>query len=250
MKRHGRSHSDRWEKGFALLSRFRARKGHCCPSRLYVDGNYRLGEWVAFQRRRHHEGMLAEQRKQRLDAIGFVWNAQDRLWERGLITRLNFKRREGHCCPSRHHVEGNFKLGQWVSVQRYRKDLLKVERKRRLDAIGFIWDWTGDYVWEQNFAALLKFKRRRGHCRVPISYSEGNLKLGLWVSAQRRNTLVMSAERRARLNKIEFMWRTPTSHTASTDKTSSWHRVTCVKGPAAGRYSPRSGAPRRVRCWK
>ena len=101
-------------------------------------------------------------------------------------------------------MEGNFKLGQWVSVQRYRKDLLKVERKRRLDAIGFIWDWKGDYVWEQNFAALLKFKRRRGHCRVPISYSEGNLKLGLWVSTQRRNTLVMSAERRARLNKIEI----------------------------------------------
>jgi len=30
-----------------------------------------------------------------------------------------FRRRESHCCPSRHHMEGNFKLGQWVSVQRY-----------------------------------------------------------------------------------------------------------------------------------
>ena len=24
-----------------------------------------------------------------------------------------FRRRESHCCPSRHHMEGNFKLGQW-----------------------------------------------------------------------------------------------------------------------------------------
>jgi len=209
--RRGVSHTDRWEKGFALLSRFRARKGHCCPSRLYVDGNYKLGEWVAFQRGLHHKDMLTEERKQRLDAIGFVWNPQDRLWERGLITLLNFKRREGHCCPSRHHVERNFELGQWVSVQRYRKDLLKVERKRRLDAIGFVWDWY-DYRWERGFKALLKFKRREGHCRVPIFHNEGNHRLGRWVSTQRRHRKEMSAERKARLDKVGFVWNSEMGH--------------------------------------
>jgi hypothetical protein len=80
-------------------------------------------------------------------------------WESGFAALAKFRAREGHCCPWRNHVERGFKLGQWVSVQRYRKHLVPVERKRRLDGIGFVWDWR-DYLWEQNFAALLKFKRR------------------------------------------------------------------------------------------
>jgi hypothetical protein len=129
-------------------------------------------------------------------------------WERGFATLSKFRRREGHCCPSRLHAEGNFELGQWVSVQRYRKDLLPIERKRRLDAIGFIWVWR-DYLWEQNFAALLEFKRREGHCRVKIVYKENDLKLGWWVATQRRNRKEMSAERRGRLDKIGFVWHAP-----------------------------------------
>lgn len=129
-------------------------------------------------------------------------------WERGFATLSKFRAREGHSCPSRRHVEGKFKLGNWVAVQRYHKDLLSAKRKRRLDAMGFVWDWR-DYFWEQNFAALLKFKRREGHCRVPAFHREGDLKLGLWATTQRRKRKIMLAERRARLNKIGFVWNPP-----------------------------------------
>jgi hypothetical protein len=126
-------------------------------------------------------------------------------WERGFVALSKFRAREAHCCPERHHVEGKFKLGQWVSVQRYRKDFVPVERKRRLDRIGFVWDWR-DYLWEQKFAALLKFQRRKGHCCVPTLHRESRLRLGWWVVMQRRNKKQMSAERRKRLNKIGFVW--------------------------------------------
>jgi hypothetical protein len=63
-----------------------------------------------------------------------------RRWERGFAALRKFRAREGHCCPSRRYVEGGFNLGQWVSVQRYHKGLLSTERKRRLDAIGFVWE--------------------------------------------------------------------------------------------------------------
>ena len=127
-------------------------------------------------------------------------------WERGFAALSKFRAREGHCCPSRNHVERGFKLGQWVSVQRYGQHLLPVERKRRLDGIRFVWDWI-DYRWEQGFTALLKFKRREGHCCVPISHNEGKMRLGWWVSTQRVRRRELSAERRARLNKIGFVWR-------------------------------------------
>jgi len=95
-----------------------------------------------------------------------TWDYRVEHWARGFAALAKFRAREGHCCPSRHYIEDNFKLGQWVSVQRYRKDFLPVERKRLLRSIGFVWN-ARDQLWEQNFAALLKFKRREGHCCVP-----------------------------------------------------------------------------------
>jgi hypothetical protein len=127
-------------------------------------------------------------------------------WEKGFAALAKFRVRKGHCRPSRYHIEGKFKLGQWVTIQRYYKDALSAKRKRRLDAIGFVWNWR-DYLWDRGFAALLKFKRREGHCRVPSLHSEGNYKLGYWVSTQRRYKKVLSAERKTRLNKVGFIWK-------------------------------------------
>ena len=132
-------------------------------------------------------------------------------WEKGFTALSRFRAREGHCLPPRRHAENNFKLGQWVSVQRYRGDQVPAERRRRLDAIGFVWDFKA-YRWEQGFAALLKFKRREGHCRVPISHNEGNHRLGWWVSTQRRRRKEMSAERKARLDKVGFVWNSEMGH--------------------------------------
>ena len=133
-------------------------------------------------------------------------------WERGFAALSKFRRRKGHCCPPQHHLEGKYNLGHWVTTQRYLKDDLSVERKRRLDRIGFVWNWR-DLLWEQGFTALLKFKRREGHCRVPAFHNEGSYKLGYWVSTQRRYKKLykkeMSTERKARLNKIGFVWKAP-----------------------------------------
>ena len=126
-------------------------------------------------------------------------------WERGFAALKKFKAREGHCQVLQSHLEGTFKLGQWAKVQRYSKDIIAANRKRRLDAIGFVWD-SHERRWEKGFAALKKFKAREGHCLVPNSYSdETRFKLGHWVNNQRNNKQ-MSAERRMRLTKIGFVW--------------------------------------------
>jgi hypothetical protein len=139
---------------------------------------------------------------------------QTERWESGFAALSKFPAREGHCCPLQRHVEGKFKLGKWVSVQRYHKEFLLPKRKRRLNAIGFVWDWR-DNRWEQNFAALLKFRRREGHCCVVTFHREGDLKLGHWVATQRRNKKRMSACRRARLNKLGFVWNVYMTFTAA-----------------------------------
>ena len=88
-------------------------------------------------------------------------------WEQGFAALCKFRRRKGHCCPPQRHVEGKYNLGPWVITQRYLKDELSVERKRRLDRIGFVWNWR-DFAWERGFAALLKFKRTSGDARPAL----------------------------------------------------------------------------------
>ena len=97
-------------------------------------------------------------------------------WERGFAALTRFRAREGHCCPPQTHVEGKFRLGQWVSVQRYLKDKLSGERTRRLDRMGFVWNFS-EYRWNNGFKSLLKFGKRKGHCRVPAVHCEKNTNL-------------------------------------------------------------------------
>ena len=61
---------------------------------------------------------MPAERRQRLDAIGFVWDPLERRWEEGFAALSTFKAREGHCHVPSNHVEGTFRLGQWVGVQR------------------------------------------------------------------------------------------------------------------------------------
>ena len=193
-------HEHAWEKGFAALTKFKAREGHCRVPLFHMLGGYKLGQWVAEQR--HREAVLSPKRKKRLNSIGFIWDPFEHAWEKGFEALTKFKAREGHCRVPQFFVTRTYKLGQWVGVQRVQADTLSPERKKRLNAIGFIWD-DKEHAWEQGFAALTKFKAREGHCRVPQSHIEGKYRLGQWVANQRAK---VSAERRKRLNAIGFVW--------------------------------------------
>jgi Helicase associated domain len=140
-----------WEKGFASLTKFKAREGHCRVPQRHVEGTFRLGQWVSVQR--HGRDTMSAERRQRLDAIGFVWDPYEGGWEEGFSALTTFKSREGHCRVPQRRLEGTFKLGQWVGVQRHGRDTMSAERRQRLDAIGFVWD-ARESSWEEGFAAF------------------------------------------------------------------------------------------------
>ena len=62
------------------------------------------------------------------------------------------------------------------------------------------------HIWEEGFAALVRFKQREDHCRVPNKHKEDDYNLGTWVGHQRVNKDTLSPERRQRLDEIEFVW--------------------------------------------
>lgn len=194
----------RWEKGLSALAKFRARTGHCRVPVRHFEGRFELGRWVALQRMAKDK--ILSKYRERLNAVGFIWDLHEYAWEGGFAALTMFKAREGHCRVPRYHLEGECKLGQWVSVQRLSRSDLSIERQERLDAAGFVWDGRKHY-WENGFAALAEFKAREGHCRVPSLHIENNFKLGLWVTTKRRSKEKMPVKLRSQLNKIGFVWR-------------------------------------------
>ena len=74
----GIRHGHIWEEGFAALVRFKQREGHCKVSKGHNQkvGDYNLGTWVGTQR--NTKDTLSPERRQRLDEIGFVWDARKR----------------------------------------------------------------------------------------------------------------------------------------------------------------------------
>ena len=128
-----------WDEGFKALLSFKEREGHCRVPRLHIEAGYRLGQWVTVQRYYNRQLLLRPGRKARLDAEGFIWSRRDWLWERAFAAMHRFKQREGHCFVPALHIEDGIKLGYWTSVQRRMKKKMQLQRKERLDEVGFVW---------------------------------------------------------------------------------------------------------------
>ena len=103
-----------------------------------------------------------------------------------------------------------------TGLQRAQRQIISSECKARLDEVGFVWDALEER-WENDVAALTKFKEREGHCEVPYRHIEGLFKLGGWVANQRQRQRegTLSPARKARLDALGFRWHSNKPSTAA-----------------------------------
>ncbi|MDC1329428.1 helicase associated domain-containing protein, partial [Pseudomonadales bacterium] len=80
-----------------------------------------------------------------------------------------------------------------------------LERKQRLDDLGFVWDPLSE-AWEEGFTALKAYKKRYNDCHVPQAHKLNGYKLGTWVSNQRIAKDQMLSEHKKRLDDLGFVW--------------------------------------------
>jgi hypothetical protein len=182
-----------WEEGFSYLKLYHEREGNCRAPNNQKENGFRLGQWMAVQRL--NKDKISSERRQRLDDLGFVWNALETDWEEGLRYLKIYKGRAGHCRVSQRHKENGFRLGQWVIVQPVNKEKMPSERRQRLDELGFVWD-PREADWEDGLSYLKIYRGRAGHCRVPQRQKENGFSLGQWASRQRQSKDTLSLERR------------------------------------------------------
>ncbi|KDU80239.1 restriction endonuclease family protein [Chlamydia muridarum] len=199
--------SDGWYEQFGVLLDFRKEHGHCRVPREYPK-NPQLASWVHVQRRCFKAGKLSEDKIERMNEIGFIWDVPEGAWEENFLELRHFQEEHGHCRVPREYPK-NPQLATWVRNQRndFKEGKLSEDRITRLEEIGFIWK-VFEGAWEENFLELQRFQEEHGHCRVPSRYPE-NPQLASWVHVQRRcfKAGKLSEDRITKLEEIGFIWK-------------------------------------------
>ncbi len=196
------------------------------PSRYKTIEGYSLGSWLSSQRKvRAGEqlGYLDDNRIAKLDAIGMRWeSAADLSWQRFYDAAKKYYEENGDLNVKALYVSKNgVRLGQWISnIRTYKRSGIKSnylapERIAQLEEIGMIWDQP-DYIFERNFAALVKYHQRFGDANAPVDYvTEDGIRLGVWLHAQkskiRKGMSTITDSQIERLSGLGVTWDTRVS---------------------------------------
>jgi hypothetical protein len=132
-------YEQKWEEGFKELSDYKKEKGDCLVPGLYkTENKYSLGRWVSSQRQK--KKILSQKQIQRLDQLGFIWDALKQRWEEGFKELSDYKKEKGDCLvPGLYKTENKYSLGRWVLTQKARERELTPEMVQRLNELGFVW---------------------------------------------------------------------------------------------------------------
>jgi superfamily II DNA or RNA helicase len=206
-------YADYWEEGFGRLLDYINRRGDARIAKSYSVDGYQLGDWVARQRSEHFKGVLDPDREQRLTSlVGWTWDPRGDQWEEGFRRLLDYINRRGDARIAKSYSVDGYNLGAWVRKQRRRhaEGTLEADRESRLqDLPGWTWDSFADR-WEAGLSQLMRYVERRGHARVPATYTVDGYQLGTWVSWQRRKHAegTLDADRESRLQKVRgWTWK-------------------------------------------
>lgn len=200
--------SSSWDERYGELVRFREKHGHCNVPDTFLE-NPRLGSWVGIQRSYFKKNKLSQDKIEKLNLVGFLWNPFDAAWNEMFNALYEFKQSTGHLevwmAPVR-----NERLCTWVQKQRqnFSKNKLAPQYIKKLEEIGFVWNPL-IVAWEDMFLELSKFKQEHGHCNVKQKYPR-NPQLATWVNTQRDQYKEGKClpERIKRLEELGFVWDT------------------------------------------
>ena len=150
---------------------------------------------------------MSPERVEKLNEVGFVWDALEAQWLEYFEQLLQYKKEHGDTLVSQGY-EANPSLAFWVNNQRsnYNGNKLSPARIKKLNEIEFVWD-AQEAQWLEYFEQLLQYKEEHGNTLVPKRYEE-NKQLGRWVIRQRVNfhAKTLLSERREKLDEIGFVW--------------------------------------------
>ena len=151
----------------------------------------------------------------------------DRHWDKMFHRLQGYEKKHGDFLVPVKYAEDP-QLGQWLRRQRdlFRKGTIRKDRKQKLESIGVDLEChkqlRNDIPWNKKYDELQNYYHQHGNYLVPEKYEE-NPRLASWVSVQRSKWRqnVLSRERKAKLDAINFQW-TPGNRAATATAAARW----------------------------
>ena len=123
--------SGNWMERYAELVDFKKKHGHCLVPNTFKE-NPPLAEWVKRQRYQYklrnlgEHNSMTEERIQKLEQLGFVWNSHDQMWEERLNDLKLYLEINGDCnVPNKYPPDPS--LAVWVKVSENSSDRAPIE---------------------------------------------------------------------------------------------------------------------------
>ena len=211
-----------WDLMFDEAQKYYKEFGDLLPDKYYrTSSGYRLGQWVATQRRIRNgaiEGHLDEVRIRKLDSIGMQWDSvNDRSWNRHFVAYKKYVENGGDLQFPSDFIYDGVNIGRWLTMlrkyesSRIRSSYFTPERKKDIEDVGVIWN-RFDYVWEQNYQAALGYYIEHGNLEVPTRCIYNGVKLYNWLSDMRKayrgyKQYTLTDNQIQRMNEIGMRWK-------------------------------------------
>ena len=175
-----RNERDQWNNMLKRLQAYQqGHNGSCNVPKGYRQ-DPQLAAWVKNQHSRHKKGLLAMERCDQLEAIGFEWKkkVQQSLpyqWTNTLKRLQAYQKEHNGSCSVPRHYPQDPQLGKWVHKQRYyyTKGLLEKERFDQLEKIGFEWKFNCTRASTQlqpPLSKVSKSKSKEPDTREPVRW--------------------------------------------------------------------------------
>lgn len=182
-----------WETGYQELLEFYKENGHTdVPARYMTEDGYPLGRFVSNQRAAWRNG-------RRTSGTTQAGMLQDEYMQTKEIQSESMQPEDLH------KGTDSVRTGSTKGVIHVGRTLTK-EKERKLDAIGFIWDKTGQN-WERYYAAASDFYEKEGHLDIPVKYvTKDGLQLGIWLRRKAMERDLLPEKKVEALEAIGMIW--------------------------------------------
>lgn len=187
----------------------------------FAENGLQLGNWIYEQRKKFDE--LTDDKKLLLEQIGFILNVKDYKWQKMYeLARTYFEHYGNSNIPLEFKTlngyemdENGLNLGSWLSVQRYKYNSLREERKEKLLKINFVVNPYNEQ-WQKMYELAKAYYEYHGNLNVAFSFKtlngyefdENGLNLGVWIYLQRKKCANLKEDKITKLLSIGMIWET------------------------------------------
>jgi very-short-patch-repair endonuclease len=184
------------------------------PQSYVTPEGKQLGGWINKQRMDRRCNKIAPERKERLEKLGMIWEAEvlrRGSWDVKLdLLKVYLANHNGKFPAADYITEAGVQLGLWLNNQRqkYRTGTLLLHRKKKLEKLGMVWKALEQY-WEEQYGQAKAYYQSHGNlCLFSQRGGQSPKGLGAWLSKQRSDYRrgQLSPERIRKLEKIGMSW--------------------------------------------